>query len=181
MMSWLSKLIFSALGWKIKGNYDNTIPKKILIVAPHTSNWDFPIGLLVRSIIKDRIQFVGKDTLFKPPFGFIMKAIGGIPVDRSRSTNFVRAVVNEYNAREKMTIVIAPEGSRKKVSKFKTGFYFIAKAANIPIVKVRFDYGRKEVCFDDPFYPTDNSEQDIKIIEDYFRGIKGYNIDKSFN
>jgi 1-acyl-sn-glycerol-3-phosphate acyltransferase len=181
MMAWLSKLILRCVGWKITGTYDNSIKKKILIVAPHTSNWDFPLGLLVRSAIKDKIQFVGKDSLFKPPFGFLMKAIGGIPVDRSRSTNFVRAVVNEYNKRDKMTIVIAPEGSRKKVNKFKTGFYFIAKAADVPIIKVKFDYTVKEVHFDPPFYPTEDSQGDIAKIENHFRGIKGHNAEKSFD
>jgi len=179
-MAWLSKLILNLIGWKITGNYRLDIKKKMLIVAPHTSNWDFPLGLLVRSALRDNIRFVGKDSLFKPPFGFIMKAIGGIPVDRSRSTNFVRAVVNRYSTDNELTIVMAPEGSRKKVKKFKTGYYFIAKAAKIPIIKVKFDYGKKEVHFDDPFYTTEDSEADLQLIENHFKGIKGLNNDKSF-
>lgn len=181
MLAWISKMILKLFGWKVTGNYDRTINKKILVVAPHTSNWDFPLGLLARNVIRDRVQFVGKDSLFRPPIGGLMKALGGIPVDRSRSTNFVRAVVKEYETRDKMTIVMAPEGTRKKVNKFKTGYYYIAKAAQIPIIRVRFNYEKKEIHFGDPFYPTENSERDIKMIEDYFRGIKGYYPQNSFS
>jgi len=181
MIRWLSKLIFKLIGWKISGNYDNTISKKILIVAPHTSNWDFPLGLLARSIINDKVQFVGKASLFKPPFGWITKALGGIPVDRTKSTNFVRAVVEEYGKRNKMTIVLAPEGTRKKVKKLKTGFYFIARTAKVPIIIVIFNYSKKEIYFSDPFYPTGDSDADMKYIEDQFRGIKGRIAEFSFD
>ena len=181
MFAWISKIIFRIIGWKITGEYPRDIQKKILIVAPHTSNWDFPIGLLARAIVRDKIQFVGKNSLFKPPLGWFMKAIGGIPVDRSKSTNFVRAVVDEYERREKMTIVIAPEGTRKKVDKFKTGFYFIAKLAEIPIIMTKFDYANKEINFADPFYPTGNDEADLEMIQEHFRGIRGRAAERSFH
>ena len=173
MIQWLSKLIFKIIGWRIGGNYPKELDKKIFIAAPHTSNWDFPLGLLARAIVNDQISYVAKSSLFKPPLGWIMKALGGVPVNRSKSTNFVRAVVDEFKKRDRLAIVIAPEGTRKRVSKFKTGFYFIAKQANIPIIMVFFKYPEKEIFFADPFYPTDDAEADIKYIEDQFRGIKG--------
>lgn len=173
MIAFLARIVFKIIGWKITGNYDNTIDKKILIVAPHTSNWDFPLGLLARAIIKDRIQFVGKSSLFKPLYGWFMKWIGGIPVDRSKSTNFVRSVAEEYKKRDKMTIVIAPEGTRRKVEKFKTGFYFIAKLAKIPIIMIKFDYGNKEINFAEPFWPSGDEKADLIAIQNHFKGVKG--------
>ncbi len=173
MFAILARIIFKIIGWKITGNYDNTIDKKIIIVAPHTSNWDFPLGLLARAIIKDKIQFVGKSSLFKPLFGWFMRWMGGIPVDRSKSTNFVSSVAEEYKKRDKMTIVIAPEGTRRKVEKFKTGFYYIAKLAEVPIIMVKFDYKKKEINFADPFWPTENAETDLDFIQNYYKGVKG--------
>jgi len=174
MFRYLAILIYKIIGWKCKNeNYPYHIKKKILIAAPHTSNWDFPIGVMARSILNDKIKYIGKESLFKPPLGWIMYPLGGIPVKRSKATSFVRAIVNEYLEREELAIVIAPEGQRKKVDHFKTGFYYIAKAANIPIIPTVFDWEKKEVRFLDPIYTTEDSKADIKKIEDMFRGIKG--------
>ena len=180
MFRWLSKLIFKILGWRITGNYPKELNKKIFIAAPHTSNWDFPLGLMGRAIVNDKIKYVAKASLFKPPLGWIMKALGGIPVNRSKSTNFVRSVVEEYKKRDRLAIVIAPEGTRSKVDKFKSGFYFIAKQANIPIIMVFFRYPQKEIFFADPFYPTEDSQKDIAYIEDQYKGIKGKIPENSF-
>lgn len=176
----ISKKTLSFFGWKITGRYASEIDKKVLIVVPHTSSWDFPLGLLVRSAIQGKIQFVGKDSLFKPPFGWIFKALGGVPVDRSRSTNFVQNVIDVFDSREKFNIVLAPEGTRKMVDQLKSGFYYIAKGANVPIQMIRFNFGKKEVEFREPFYPTDDFEADMKLIEDYYRGIKGIKEEYSF-
>jgi 1-acyl-sn-glycerol-3-phosphate acyltransferase len=118
-------------------------------------------------------KFIGKKSLFKPPFGAVFRALGGYPVDRSKNNNFVDAVVEIFDSKEKFSIALAPEGTRKKVDKIKTGFYYIAKGANIPIILVRFDYANKEVTFSDPFYTTDNKEADLKFIDDHFRGTLG--------
>lgn len=176
----LAKLIYKILGWKLVGDYPNHIDKKMVIVAPHTSNWDFPLGILARAQFNDNINFVGKKVLFKPPLGWIMKALGGIAIDRSKSTNFVRSVVNEYQKKDKLTIQIAPEGKRTKVEKFKTGYYFIAKMANVPIVPIVFDWANKEVIVLDCYYPTENSEEDLTNIENLYRGYKGKNPAQSF-
>ncbi len=174
MFRLLSKLIFKIIGWKIAGEFPvKGVKKSILVVIPHTSNWDFPLGLMARSIVKTKITYMMKSTMFKPPFGWFFKWMDGIPVDRSKSTNFVDAVIDLYDQHEELHTVIAPEGTRKKVETLKTGFYYIAIGAKIPIILVRFDYGAKEVRFREPFYPTGNKEEDFKIIRAYFSGIKG--------
>src|SRR5690606_23843932 len=100
-------------------------------------------------------SFFAKDSLFRFPVGGLFRWLGGIPVDRSKSTNFVDAVINMYNDRDDLLTVISPEGTRSKVESLKTGFYYIAKGANIPVILCRFDYGKKEIHFAKPFYPTD--------------------------
>ncbi|MBX2816605.1 MAG: 1-acyl-sn-glycerol-3-phosphate acyltransferase [Saprospiraceae bacterium] len=168
-----SRFVLGLMGWKVTGHYDNTIPKKIIAVAPHTSNWDFPIGLLARPLIEDWVQFVMKASLFKPPIGWLMRALGGIPVDRKKSTNFVSGVVREFEQRDKLTVLFAIEGTRKRVERLKTGYYYVATQAKIPIILFRFDHAKKEIHFSKPFYPSDDAQADQKFVEDYFRGVQG--------
>ncbi len=172
-MSAISRWILKLLGWKITGIVPNHIPKCIIIVVPHTSNWDFPLGLLVRSASQFKSNFIGKSSLFTWPFGYIFKALGGIPVDRSKSNNFVDSVVQVYKEREEIKVAIAPEGTRKKANRLKTGFYYIALGAEIPIVMVKFDYKHKEVNFAPEFYPSGDKEKDFKVINDHFKGVEG--------
>ncbi|MCP3929909.1 MAG: acyltransferase [Bacteroidetes bacterium] len=169
----LSKFILKMLGWKFTGEYPHHYKKFVLIVIPHTSSWDFPTGLLVRSSWKSDIKFVGKKTLFRFPFGGIFRWLGGYPVDRKRSQNFVDAVVDVFNEKEEFAICIAPEGTRKKVEKLKTGFYYIAKGAGIPIIPVKFDFEHKIIGIGEPIFPSDSKEADIEKIERFFRGVKG--------
>lgn len=169
--SWLLKLF----GWKITGRYPREIPKMVMAVAPHTSNWDFPIGLLVRSALKMDAQYVGKHTLFKPPFGWIFYSLGGIPVDRTRRTNFVEAVVDSFKEREHVHLVMAPEGTRSKVDKFKTGFYHIARLAQVPILLISFDWSTHDIHFGELFHPTGDEEKDMAYLWNYFAGFKGKN------
>ncbi len=176
----LSKSILKLLDWKIVGNHRPDINKKIMIAGPHTSNWDFPLGIMVRSIIKADIKYVGKSSLFKPPLGWIMTKLGGIGVDRSRSTNFVEAVVDQYNKHTFLTILFAPEGSRSRVEKFKTGFYHVARLANIPILPVVLDYKKKEFKFLPLFDITGDEAKDISFLEQYYDGVPGYNPDNGF-
>ena len=140
-----SFMFHKVMGWKIVGNPPHHLPKFIMIVIPHTSWHDFPVGVFARGVMQMDIKFIGKKALFKPPHGWIFKALGGYPVDRSKSNNFVQSVADAYNSEDKLRMVIAPEGTRKQVTKLKSGFYWIAKLANIPIVPVAFDFERKEV------------------------------------
>lgn len=169
----INKWIFRRWGWKIEGNYPYDVKKFVIIVVPHTSSWDFPVGLLVRSVLKADIKFVGKASLFRPPFGWLFRSLGGYPVDRSKRNNFVDAVVDIFNREERFALSIAPEGTRHRVDRLKTGFYYIALGAKVPIVRVKFDWGNKIVGFSDPFYPTGDIEADMEEIIAYFRGVQG--------
>lgn len=180
MRARLSALILKLIGWSIKGEYPRDLKKLVIIAAPHTSYWDFPLGILIRAAERIDVRFVGKASLFKPPLGWIMNALGGMAVDRSKSNNFVDSVVDMYNKREELVVQFAPEGTRSKVEKFKTGFYYIAKGAGVPILPIVFDFGKKELRWLDLIYPTDKPEEDLEKIESLFKGVKGYSIKKSF-
>ncbi len=180
MFSAISEWIFRLWGWKFEGQYPYDLKKFVLIVVPHTSSWDFPVGLLARSALRARIKFVGKASLFRPPFGWLFRALGGYPVDRSKRNNFVDAVVDIFNREKEFVLTIAPEGTRQRVEHLKTGFYYIALGAKVPVLMVKFDWANKIVGFSQPFYPTGNLEADMEVITAYFRGIKGYHADMSF-
>ncbi len=174
MTSILSKFILKLLGFKITGEYPELPKQKVVIAVPHTSYWDFPIGILVRSAMKINVKYVGKASLFKPPLGYIMRYLGGIPVDRSKSNNFVDAVVNAYKERPDLTVLFAPEGTRRKVEKLKTGFYYVAKQAGIPILPVVWDIANKDIRWLPMFYPGENPESDLVEIIKLFDGVEGY-------
>lgn len=181
MFYYISKFILRLIGWKVVGHYPREIKKKILVAAPHTSNWDFPLGVMIRSVIKDDVKYVGKASLFKPPLGWILGPMGGVPVDRSKSNNFVEAVVKEFDSKEVFSVLFAAEGSRKKVEKFKTGFYHIARMAKVPMLPTILDYDKKEFRFLDLVWATEDAEEDIKKIEGYFKGVKGCNPKQGFH
>ena len=179
-MQYLSKAILKLLGFRVTGNIRDKHKKKITVVVPHTSNWDFPLGLLVKSSIGMKANYIGKNSLFKPPFGWIFKALGGIPVDRSKSSNTVKSIVEAFRKSDEMNIAIAPEGTRKKVKHLKRGFYYIAKSAEIPIILVKFDYKNKEVHFSEPYFPTEDEAADWLYLENYWNGIEGKIPEKSY-
>lgn len=170
----ISKFIFTTiLGWKFNGEFPKEIKKYVLIGAPHTSWKDFFVGLFSKNITKTKLNFVGKKALFKPPFGFFFKSLGGAPIDRSKSTNVVDAIINVFNSKEEFRLAISPEGTRQFVEKWKTGFYYIATGAKVPIVMFGFDFGNKEVKLSKPFYPTGNIESDFAHFYEFFKDIKG--------
>ncbi len=174
-MNSIARFLFCTLwGWKITGKV--IVPKFVVAVIPHTSNWDFIVGLLVRAAGDiNHCRYVGKNSLFVFPFGYLFKALGGIPVDRSKSTNFVDSVVALYPQHDKLGICLSPEGTRSHVTKLKTGFYYIAKNANVPIILCKFDWKNKIVDYAEPFYLTDNMEADMDYILNYFQGVAGKN------
>jgi 1-acyl-sn-glycerol-3-phosphate acyltransferase len=177
----LYQLIFlKLLGWKIEGTIDGNIKKCVLMVMPHTCNFDFFIGLFSRGIIDLEMNFVGKKELFKFPFGWYFRSIGGAPLDRSGGKNNVDATVDVFNSREVFRMAIAPEGTRKKVTELRTGFYYIALKANVPIIPVAFDFGKKEVKLGQPISLTGNYDADIKIILSHFKGVKGKYPERQF-
>lgn len=172
----LAKFIFHTLwGWQIDVPYPNEVRKSVVVAMHHTSNWDFPIGILIRPIMRTDISFAAKNSLFFFPLGLLMRALGGYPVDRSKHNNFVDAVVDIFNEKDKFILCITPEGTRSKVIKLKTGFYHIALKANVPIVCCKFDWGHKTTGFSAPIYPTGDYDADLCKILDYFKDVKGKN------
>lgn len=162
------------LGWKIEGFDINSIPKALVVVGPHTSAWDVLIGLMTRGSQGSEVKFMGKHTLFKPPFGFLFYWLGGVPVDRTKNTNLIDIIVQYFNTNKEFKIAIAPEGTRKKVGKLKSGFYYISKLAQVPIIMCTFDFEHKTVTYSHPFTPSDHVDEDLAKVWNYFKGIKGY-------
>ena len=167
-MKFIYKLIWRFIGWKIIGDVPWHENKYIIIVAPHNSNWDFFIGVLVRGIMGFDSKFLGKKSLFKPPFGWFFRMMGGYPVDRSKNTNLVDQVIDIYNKHERFIIALTPEGTRKNVKDWKTGFYHIAHGAKIPIVRAKIDWEEKHVKFFDLFWTTGNIENDMQILKEVY-------------
>ncbi len=176
-MRWLAKFIyFKILGWKVVGNTNmsqDTVKKAILIAVPHTSWHDFYIGVLLRKVTGVKSNFVGKKELFIGPFGWYLKAIGGAPIDRKSNQNKVEAIAQLFDERDEFRLALAPEGTRKKVEEWRTGFYYIAKAANVPIIMFSLDFGNKQNNVSEPFYTTDDIEADFKFMKHFFKDVKG--------
>ncbi len=170
----LATFIFTKLmGWKVEGDMSPEIKKAIVIVFPHTSWHDFYIGAFARKILNLQINFIAKKELFKFPFGSYFKWMGGAPVDRKSNQNTVQQVVEMFKNHEEFRLAIAPEGTRKKVDKWKTGFYYMALEAKVPIICVAFDYGIKTVKIHAPFYPTNNFSDDLNTLKSFYKGVEG--------
>ena len=171
----ISRFIYHRLlGWKVTGfkNFDS-VKKTIIIAAPHTSWHDFYIGVLLRSAVKLEAHFIGKEVLFTPFTGWFFRALGGAPVRRNANEKQVDAIARLFENRDVFRMLLAPEGTRKKVEKWRTGFYYIAKTAKVPIVMLSFDFENKVNRFSEPFYPTDDIEADIEFMRSFFKGVKG--------
>lgn len=164
---------FKILKWRIEGNFPQDLKKYVIIAAPHTHWHDFPMGLMLRSILRQRINFIAKKELFKWPLGPYMKAVGGAPIDRSSGQNKVEQIAKIFDKKDSFKLAIAPEGTRKRVEEWKTGFYYIAKQANVPIVMVAFDFGNKKHRISAPFYPTNDTDADFKFMYSFFDGVVG--------
>ncbi|WP_289062110.1 1-acyl-sn-glycerol-3-phosphate acyltransferase [uncultured Zobellia sp.] len=166
-------IYFKIMGWKMVGQFPGHLNKFVIAVVPHTSYMDFFLGLLIRKVWNEQINFVGKKSLFTFPFGYIFRRLGGEPIDRSKNNDMVSATVKVFQKREKFRLTIAPEGTRKKVEKWKTGFYYIAKGAQVPIVLIAFDFGKKQVKISEPMLTTDDKEADFKVYQSFFKGVVG--------
>lgn len=169
------------MNWKIVGGFPKDEKKYILIGAPHTSNYDFIIGLLIKFVLDVPINFIGKKSLFKFPFGLFFKAVGGVPVDRQKNEKVVDVVTKIFNNKKQFIFAVSPEGTRSKVDIWKTGFYYIAKQSNVPIVALTFDFGKRQTEVFPPFYPTDNKEADFIYLKSLYKGIEGKVKENSFD
>ncbi len=183
MFKYLSSLILSSLGWKIKGAFPHEEKKLIIVVMHHTSSLDFPLGLLVRSKLGFEANFAGKSSLFKPPFGFIFRKLGGYPVERDpakKKGSLTESMIRLYEREPKLRIVFTPEGTRSKVSKLKTGFWTIAKEAHVPLLYIDFDASTKTVRIDKAQPPKDTFEEQYASLKAFFGNSKGLKPELSF-
>jgi 1-acyl-sn-glycerol-3-phosphate acyltransferase len=159
----LGRLLLWISGWKLAGTSPEA-PQCVLVVAPHTSNWDFLFGLAAKWALRLQVRFVGKHTLFRFPLGVFMRGVGGIPVDRSATGGFVERVAAEFATGAPLYLVIAPEGTRRRVERWKTGFHRIAVAARVPILPVALDYAAREVRLLPMFTPTGDYATDLQAL-----------------
>ena len=172
MLRIISLLIFKINGWKVVDSIN--YPKKcIVIAAPHTSNWDFLIGRCYCYIKSINPKYLIKSEIFYPFIGYLLKLNGAIPVYRKEKNNVVQQIVDLFNNSEELILGIAPEGTRSKVNKWKTGFYHIALKANVPILLCKLDYKNKQVGIFNKINPSSDYEKDMKFIEDAFRNVEG--------
>lgn len=170
-----SLILYQILGWKVINTYPKHLKKYVIIAAPHTSWQDFPIAILAKFAVGLPANYIGADYLFKPPFGFIFRMLGGSPVDRNKKNNLVEQIVQIFHTKDKFILAMSPEGTRKKVDKWKTGFYYIAKGADVPIVMATLDFENKHFKFSEPYYLTDSMEADFNHFYDFFKDVKGKN------
>lgn len=170
-MKLIARLIFYITGWKIKERLPDGIHKCVVIAAPHTSNWDFVYAMAAFYIMDMRIRYVAKKELFVFPLGIIMRAFGGIPVDRSKRNNLVDSMVKLFQEHEKLYLLIPPEGTRSQVAKWKTGFYYTAFNAQVPLVCGYLDYAKKEAGLGMIYTPSGNYDNDLKEIKTFYSGV----------
>ena len=163
----LASRILKNHGWKFVVNIPS-IPKCVICVAPHTSNWDFIMGELAIHSVGMRAGFLMKDTWFFFPFKYLLYALGGVPVSRKRRTNVTGGVIDSFNRHENLAIAVTPEGTRSRNPNWHKGFLYIAKEANVPIVLGYFNYEKKIVCLDRIFEPTGDVDADMLWIKKYY-------------
>jgi len=170
----LSWLVLKLSGWKVI-NVAPATGSYLLIAAPHTSNWDFPLGIAMAFHLRLRVYFIGKHTLFTGITGPIMRWLGGIPLNREASKNFVDASIEAYADNENLIFAIAPEGTRASVERWKTGFYHMAKGANVPLALAYFDFATRTGGIGKMLNTTDNMDADMQAIADFYRPMTGKN------
>ena len=172
-MKKIVRFIFWLFGWKIDERTPEGVKKCVIVVGPHTSNWDFVLGKMAFITYGVQGRFLIKKELFFPPLGWILKAMGGVPVDRKQRNNLTDTAVKFFNDNETMYLVFTPEGTRSYNPNWKKGFYYIAQKANVPIYICYMDYANKKGGFHSMFYPTGNVDEDILYIKDILKQYKG--------
>lgn len=172
MRARLATWILRRLGWAIQAD-DPGFAKYVLIAAPHTSNWDFPLGIAAAWALGLDAHWLGKHTLFRWPYGWFFRALGGIPVRRDQARNLIPAIADIFARSERLILALAPEGTRGRTDHWKTGFYHIARAAGVPIVMAYLDYGKKQVGIGGAFYPGDDMEAVFTRIRAFYADRRG--------
>jgi 1-acyl-sn-glycerol-3-phosphate acyltransferase len=176
LLRWVSIVYLKLAGWKVLGELPGEARKSVFIAAPHTSNWDLPYTLMVAFSLRLNIYWMGKSSLFRFPFGPVMRWLGGIAVDRSKSNNLVAASAQAIMAAQgALQLIVPPEGTRSKVRYWKTGFYHIAMAAQVPIVLAYMDYQRRISGLGPMFMPSGDMEADMLKIKAFYAPFRGKN------
>jgi len=169
--------LLAAAGWKVVF-VSPPGPKSVIIFYPHTSNWDFVVGILARARLRLRCHFLGKDTLFRGPLGRWLRHVGGIPTNRRNPTGMIGDLVDEFSRREEFHLVIAPEGTRSKTDHWKSGFYRLALAAGVPLGLAFIDYGRREIGIGDWLVLTGDEETDLGRMRAFYADKTGRHPEK---
>jgi 1-acyl-sn-glycerol-3-phosphate acyltransferase len=159
-------------GWTLEGAPPSE-RRYVIIAAPHTSNWDLPLTLAMAFAYGLRIRWMGKDAIFRAPFGALFRWLGGVAIDRSRPNGMVAGSVDRFRAAEDFVLVVPPEGTRARVRHWKTGFYWIAHGASVPIALGFLDYRRKVGGFGPALVPTGDIDADMLVIRDYYANVTG--------
>lgn len=170
----VGKLVFTVTGWRFENELPN-IPRCVIIFGPHTSNWDFLFGMAAIFALRLKAEWMGKHTIFRKPFGGIVQWIGGIPIDRRASKGMIERMVEEFKTRDKCFLVISPEGTRRTVRRWKSGFYYIAFGADVPILMACFDYPDKTITFGPLMTPTGDYVADVEKLQSIMAGKRGKN------
>lgn len=172
IVRWISGAYLTLGGWTIHGDWP-PLDKAVLVAAPHTSNWDGPNMLAAAGYYRVKLRWMGKASLTRGPFGWLIKALGCVPIDRSQSNDVVRAMAEAFAATDRMLLAIPPEGTRSAVREWKSGFYHIAVAASVPILLTVLDYGAKRISLAAVIYPSGDYEADLTIIRGHYAAAKG--------
>ncbi len=167
-----ARFVLSLMGWRTEGLLP-LIPKFVLVGAPHTSNWDLPFTMLMAFAFRARIHWMGKTSIFRRPFRGFFQWLGGIPVNRSQSTDLVAQSIQEFKRNTHLILTIAPAGTRKRVGQWKSGFYHIARGADVPIALGFLDYRRKVGGIGPLIYPSGNFDADMETIRTFYNSVTG--------
>lgn len=167
-VEWLGRSALKLLGWRIEGKMP-ALDKFIVIGAHHTSNWDFVIFIALTFVLRLNARWFGKHSIFIWPFAGLLRRMGGIPIQRHLSLNVVDQAIQRFNEHRELVLVLSPEGTRKKVERWRMGFYHIALGAGVPIVPGALDYGNRRVVLGPPFHPTGDMAADLEALLAFFR------------
>ena len=168
LIEWIGRTALKLMGWRIEGDLPR-LDKFVAIGAHHTSNWDFVIFIALKFVLRLNARWFGKHSIFRWPFGGLMRSWGGIPIQRHLSLNMVEQAIQGFRDNREFILVLSPEGTRKKVERWKMGFYHIALGAGVPIVPGALDFANRRVVIGAPFQPTGDAEADLQALLAFFR------------
>lgn len=168
----LGRATMGVLGWRVEGEVPD-LPRFIVAVGPHTSNWDFVVGAAAMFALDLRLSFLGKHTLFRWPFDRVLRWMGGIPVDRSSPHGVVSVSVSAFLREPARVLAIAPQGTRRAGAELRSGFLHIARGAGVPVTLATLDYATKRVRLGPTFMPSENTEGDLARVRAHFAAVRG--------